>query len=78
MIWCVNRQCALQKKKNMRLAAAFCLFMGTSPINFGLLGKTEINKIKTTAKLKARARYKRKKKYAPSCSVLPIHGDIAY
>jgi hypothetical protein len=26
------------EKKNMRLAAAFCLFMGTSPINFGFLG----------------------------------------
>ncbi len=24
------------------------------------------------------ARYKREKKYAPSCRVLPIHGDIAY
>jgi hypothetical protein len=39
MIRCVNRQCAVQKRtKNMRQAAAFCLFMGTSPINFGLLG----------------------------------------
>jgi hypothetical protein len=27
-----------KEKKNMRLAAAFCLFMRTSPINFGLLG----------------------------------------
>jgi hypothetical protein len=27
-----------REKKNMRPAAAFSLFMGTSPINFGLLG----------------------------------------
>jgi hypothetical protein len=27
-----------KEKKNMRLAAAFCQFMGTSPIDFGLLG----------------------------------------
>jgi hypothetical protein len=27
-----------KEKKNMRQAAAFCLFMGTLPINFGLLG----------------------------------------
>jgi hypothetical protein len=26
-----------REKKNMRLIAAFCLFMRTSPINFGLL-----------------------------------------
>jgi hypothetical protein len=31
------------EKKNMRLAAAFCQFMGTSPINFGLLGGKEIH-----------------------------------
>jgi hypothetical protein len=39
MIRCVDRQCALEKrKKNMRLAVALCLFMRTLPINFSLLG----------------------------------------
>jgi hypothetical protein len=54
MIRCVNRQCALQKrKKNMRLAAEFCLFMGTSPINFGLLGGNgNTLKLEITTKLK--------------------------
>ncbi len=36
----------------MRRAAAFCLFMGTSPINFGLLdGNGNTLKSKTKAKL---------------------------
>jgi hypothetical protein len=54
MIRCVNRQGAVQKrKKNMRLAAAFCLFMGTSPINFGLLGGNgNTLKLEMTTKLK--------------------------
>ncbi len=54
MIRCVNKQCAVQKrKKNMRLAAAFCLFMGTSPINFGLLGGNgNTVKLEMTTKLK--------------------------
>ncbi len=30
--------CFTKEKKNMRLAAVFCLFMRTSPINFGFLG----------------------------------------
>ncbi len=51
---CVNRQCVLQKRKiNMRLAAAFCLFMGTSPISFGLLGGSgNTLKLEMTTKLK--------------------------
>ncbi len=54
MIQCVNRQCAVQKrKKNMRLAAAFCLFMGTSPISFGLIGGNGSTlKLEMTTKLK--------------------------
>jgi hypothetical protein len=37
----------------MRLAAAFCLFMGTSPINFGLLGGNgNTLKLEMTSKLK--------------------------
>ncbi len=42
-----------KEKKNMRRAAAFCLFMGTSPINIGLLGGNgNTLKSKTTAKLR--------------------------
>ncbi len=54
MIRWVNRQCTLQKrKKNMRRAATFCLFMRTSPINFDLLGGNgNTLKSKTTAKLR--------------------------
>jgi hypothetical protein len=54
MIRCVNRQSAVQKrKKNMRLAAAFCLFMGTSPISFGLIGGNgNTLKLEMTTKLK--------------------------
>jgi hypothetical protein len=37
----------------MRLAATFCLFMGTSPINFGLLGGNgNTLKLEMTTKLK--------------------------
>jgi hypothetical protein len=37
----------------MRLAAAFCLFMGTSPVNFGLLGGNgNTLKLEMTTKLK--------------------------
>jgi hypothetical protein len=42
-----------REEKSMRRAAAFCLFMGTSPINFGLLGANgNTLKSKTTAKLR--------------------------
>jgi hypothetical protein len=42
MIRSINRQCALQKKKKyMRIPAAFCLFMRTWPINFGLIAGSE-------------------------------------
>jgi hypothetical protein len=54
MIRCVNRQWALQKReKKYAPGAAFCLLMGTLPINFGLLGGNgNILKLEMTTKLK--------------------------
>jgi len=47
--------------------ADFFSVRSASPNNAGLFGASI-----------GSARYKREKKYAPSCRVLPIHEDIAY